>query len=285
MRLHSPRFPLRTVLARVALLALLVSPSPAIPAELPSIDTPLKTGLSNKGDAAVVIGVEKYVYLPAAPYAERDADAMYTFLQYTRGVPTERIARLKSGATKQRILDAVREAGESVGPGGTVWIYFAGHGSASPTTRGRLLLPEMTPPNADDFDDMGVPVESVQTLAGAGGGDVMLITDACFTGAGREGGLLDSGGRSFVPGKAKASGKVAQWDAAQENQVARPLETVQHGAFTYFAIGAMRGWADGQLTGTRDGTVTTEEAHVYVESALEGRKPLPCREPMQISMR
>ena len=122
MRLHSPRFPLRTVLARVALLALLVSPSPAIPAELPSIDTPLKTGLSNKGDAAVVIGIEHYTYLPPAPYAERDAQAMYDFLFYTRGVPSSRIALLKGANSRKKIRDAVAEAGKSVGPGGTVWV-------------------------------------------------------------------------------------------------------------------------------------------------------------------
>ena len=57
------------------LLALLI-PAGAIPAELPSIDTPLKTGLSAKSDAAVVVGVENYKYLPTAPFAERDADAM-----------------------------------------------------------------------------------------------------------------------------------------------------------------------------------------------------------------
>ena len=250
----------------VLLLLALVSPTWA--AELPSIDTPLKTGLSAKADAAVVIGVEHYGYLPSVPYAERDAQAMYDFLLYTRGVRSSRITLLKGANSRKKIRDAVAEAGEGVGPGGTVWVYFAGHGTASPSTKERLLLPENTPADAEGYEESGVKVSELQRLAGAGGGEVILITDACFTGAGRDGSTLVAGGRSFVPGVATAVGGAAQWDAAQPNQVAGPLDAVQHGAFTYFAIGAMRGWADGQLSGSRDEVVTTEEANAYVDEAL-----------------
>jgi formylglycine-generating enzyme required for sulfatase activity len=250
----------------VLLLLALVSPTWA--ADLPSIDTPLKTGLSAKADAAVVIGVEHYGYLPSVPYAERDAQAMYDFLLYTRGVRSSRITLLKGANSRKKIRDAVAEAGEGVGPGGTMWVYFAGHGTASPSTKERLLLPENTPADADGYEESGVKVSELQRLAGAGGGEVILITDACFTGAGRDGSTLVAGGRSFVPGVATAVGGAAQWDAAQPNQVAGPLDAVQHGAFTYFAIGAMRGWADGQLSGSRDEVVTTEEANAYVDEAL-----------------
>ena len=158
-RFGAPRFPwARGVLSRLALLALVMLPSLALSVELPSIDTPLKTGLSNKGDAAVVIGIEHYTYLPTAPYAERDAQAMYDFLFYTRGVPSSRITMLKGANNRKKIRDAVTEAGEMVWPGGTVWVYFAGHGAASPTTKERLLLPENTPADDEGYDESGVPV-------------------------------------------------------------------------------------------------------------------------------
>ena len=241
---------------------------PALAAELPSIDTPLRTGLSAKGDAAVVIGVEDYVYLPDATYASQDAQAMYDFLVYTRGVPSSRVALLQGGTSRRKIIEAVTTAGKQVGAGGTVWVYFAGHGSASPSTRERLILPENTLADAEDFDEQGVRLAELQRLAGSGGGEVLLITDACFTGAGRAGGTLLSGGRAWVPPQATAVGRSVQWDAAQANQVAGPLAAARHGAFTYFAIGAMRGWADGQVTGERDGVVTSEEAQLYVQEAL-----------------
>jgi uncharacterized caspase-like protein len=255
--------PLRTSLLLLAALAF-----PALAAELPSIDTPLRTGLSAKGDAAVVIGVEDYVYLPQATYASQDAHSMYDFLVYTRGVPSSRVALLQGGTSRRKIIEAVTTAGKQVGAGGTVWVYFAGHGSASPSTRERLILPENTLADAGDFDEQGVRLAELQRLAGSGGGEVMLITDACFTGAGRAGGTLLSDGRAWVPPQATAVGRSVQWDAAQANQVAGPLGAARHGAFTYFAIGAMRGWADGQVTGERDGVVTSEEAQLYVQEAL-----------------
>jgi len=66
----------------------------------------------------------------------------------------------------------------------------------------------------------------------------------------------------------KAKGGVSQWNAAGPNQLSSPLEPVEHGAFTYFAIGALRGWADGELDGKTDGMVTAEEAQAYVSRAL-----------------
>lgn len=255
---------------RAVLLSLaLICPAVAVPADLPSIDKPLKTGLSAKSDAAVVIGVEDYPFLSAAPYAERDAQAMYDFLVYTRGIPSSRVALLVGGNSRTKIVDAVRAAGAGAGPGATVWVYFAGHGTASPSTSQRLVLPANTTADEEGFDEAGIPVSELQQLATAGGAAAMVITDACFTGAGRDGGRLLTGGRGYVPPKAKAIGAAVLWDAALENQVAGPIDAVQHGAFTYFAIGAMRGWADGQVSGKRDGVVTSEEAQLYVADALK----------------
>ncbi|MBT3222061.1 MAG: hypothetical protein HN348_23560, partial [Proteobacteria bacterium] len=62
--------------------------------------------------------------------------------------------------------------------------------------------------------------------------------------------------------------QAVEWLAAGPNEMSGPLDEVQHGAFTYVAIGAMRGWADGQLDGIRDGQVTAEEAQLYVSYTL-----------------
>ncbi|MBM4390300.1 MAG: caspase family protein [Deltaproteobacteria bacterium] len=253
---------------RAILLLLLLLPGVAIPAELPSIDDPLRTGSVARADAAVIIGVEDYGYLPDVPHARRDAEAMRAFMVYTRGVAAERVVTLGDRDGRAKMLEAIDALGRQVGPGGTAWVYFAGHGAASPRTRERILLPGNTTPDEQGFDEMGLVVSEIQTLAGAGGGEVMLITDACFTGAGRDGSSLVAGGRSWVPSSPSAAGKVAQWDAAQANQVARPLDAAGHGAFTYFALGALRGWADGEQSGSPDGKVTAEEAQLYVQRAL-----------------
>ncbi len=61
---------------------------------------------------------------------------------------------------------------------------------------------------------------------------------------------------------------MVEWTAAGPDQWSGPLDAARHGAFTYLAVGAMRGWADGQRDGVRDGKVTVEEASLYVEEGL-----------------
>jgi uncharacterized caspase-like protein len=246
-----------------------VAPAIATPAALvlPSIDGRLATGKKAKNEAAVVIGLEDYAFVPDVPYASRDADAFYNFLLYTRGVPRDRIAMLKSGSV-EHIRRAVEDAGKSVGTGGTVWVYFAGHGAASPSTRQQVVLGDDARPDDISFDARSVPVADIQRLATSGGGDAMLVVDACFSGVGRGGSSLLGGARTLVPAKAlQAVAAARQWSGTSAGEASVPLESVQHGAFTYAAIGALRGWADGEL-GERDGKVTADEADAYVARLL-----------------
>src|SRR5690606_14890195 len=73
----------------------------------------------------------------------------------------------------------------------------------------------------------------------------------------------------LVPAYATAAtGATLEWNAAGPDQLSGPFVPARQGAFTYFAIGALRGWADGHVDGRRDGTVTANEAQLYVADAL-----------------
>ena len=231
----------------------------------PSLDAPVPTGVSAAEDAAVVIGLEDYLFLPDVPYARHDAAAVADHLVSTRGVPPSQVTRLTS-AGREQILAAVEAAGEAQG---TVWVYFAGHGVAAPSDGRRLLLGDDTRTDPSAFEARGVHLEEVEALAGKGGGRVVLWVDACFHGAGRSGDSLTGGTRLAVPDYvAPASDTVLHWSAAEPGQLARPLHATEHGAFTYLSLGALRGWADGSIDGVRDGQVTADEAQVYVDRAL-----------------
>jgi len=235
--------------------------------KLPSVDRRLPTGNRATADTAVVIGLESYPFIADVPYAGRDADAFYNFLVYTRGVPMERIRRL-SGGNAEQMRAALKKAGQDVGSGGTVWVYYAGHGAASPVTRERLLLGDDVRNDPDAFDARSVAVSEVERLASAGGGQLIMMLDTCFAGVGRGGDDLIAGTRFAVPTYVTAARGSAQWTASGPNELSRPLEDARHGAFTYLAIGAMRGWADGELDGKRDGRVTGEEAQAFVQRGL-----------------
>ncbi len=240
----------------------------ALAAGLPDIDTPLKTGATAPDDAAVVVGLDSYYELPDVPFADRDAQAFADYLLYTRGVPSDRIARVAK-ANREKLLAAVQGAAEQAGSEGTVWVYFAGHGGASPDTGERMLMGIDVQPDLATFAARSIAVQEVRDAATAAGSRAVLVLDTCYTGKGRSGAELLPGKRFAVPSYAADTGpEVVEWSAASANQLSGPLEGAQHGAFTYAVLGALRGWADGQLDDVRDGQVTAEEAKLYVEQAL-----------------
>lgn len=243
-----------------------VPDKPALP-PLPSVDGRLPTGKRAPLDSAVVVGLQDYLLIPDVPGARRDAEAFYNLLLYTRGVPAHRIRLLTSGSN-EHIRQAVKEAGAEVGPGGMVWFYFAGHGAASPTTRERLLLGDDVRADAVGFESRAVSVAELEQLASARGARATFVLDTCYAGVGRDGQSLMNT-RFLVPAyETRAAGGVAEWNATGPSQLSGPLPGTDHGAFSYFVLGALRGWADGELDGQRDGRVTGEEANAYVGRAL-----------------
>ncbi|MEQ1568628.1 MAG: hypothetical protein ABMA64_23520 [Myxococcota bacterium] len=236
---------------------------------LPSIDEPVRTAVRSTGDSAVIVGIEDYFVLPDVPYAERDASAFYDFAVYTRGIPPERVSRLVGPVSRERLVAAIDEAGARTGPEGTVFVYFAGHGAASPSTGERMVLGADAQADLATFEARGVAVAELGRRAAAGGGNALVVLDTCFSGRTRGGDALVEGKRFAVPAGASAPPeRVVEWAAAGADQWSSPLEEARHGAFTYLAIGALRGWADGERTGERDGVVTLEEASLYVDRGL-----------------
>jgi len=233
----------------------------------PDIDTPLRTEASAPNDAAVVIGNEKYTDVADVAYAGADADAFRSFLLYTRGVPQDRVQVLDNASPRQ-MEESVKEAASQVGAGGVLWVYYAGHGAAHPVNKERVLLGRgaVLDPNPVLFEEGVVPLETLKQAAAAARGEAVFIVDACYSGTGRTGDALGDG-RFAVPPSYDAMSEVIEWTATQPDEVASPLHAAGHGAFTYFAVGALRGWADGEL-GKKDGAVSLSEAQAYVSTSL-----------------
>lgn len=238
----------------------------AVAGTLPSIDDPLRTDATAPDDAAVIVGLEDYVFLPDVPHATNDAAAVEDFLVSTRGVPPGQVTKLTQ-AGREQILAAVDQASIATG---TVWIYLAGHGVAAPSSGERLFLGDDARQDPAAFEARGLLLSELSDRAGANGASVVMLVDACFNGTAREGGSLVEGTRFAVPVYATepAEGDLL-FAASGPDQLARPLDAAGHGAFTYALLGALRGWADGEIDGRPDGQVTGDEAQVYVRRALQ----------------
>jgi hypothetical protein len=238
----------------------------ALAAPLPSVDDRFPAGAAHPADAAVVVGNTDYAFLPDVPFADRDAEAMGDLLAAVGGIPADRIRRLR-GANREQLMDAVRDATALLGPGGTLWVYFAGHGAASPSSAEALLVGDDAKRDAAVFTARSVSVPEIARIAGDH--PLVLIVDACFSGAGRAGEVLVPGARFAVPVAfaAPAPHHVVA-TAASPDQVAGPFPAAEHGVFTWLVVGGLRGWADGSTDGRPDGAVTTGELSDFVARGL-----------------
>lgn len=227
----------------------------------PTIDEPVRSGAAAPADAALLVGIEDYAFLPDVPWVRRDVAAMADLLVYTRGVPADHVVRL-DGASIEQMRAGLQRAMAARGPGGTLWVYFAGHGAADPATGELLLVGDDAKADATVFAGRGWPVDQLMDELPDSS---IVVLDTCWAGAARSGEPLVPGSRFAVPTAAIAPRpNKTLWVATSPAEVASAYDPASHGAFTYFAVGALRGWADGELSGSRDGRVDLDEAVAWV---------------------
>lgn len=249
---------------------LLLSSFAATPTSGPvsEIDAPLPGAMPAPTDAAVVIGNEDYRTLPDVPFASRDARAVEGFLRTTRGVPSDRIVFV-ADATRDAMLAALARGAASVGKGGTLWVYFVGQGAVDRSLNDRLLVAVDAADTPKALTQQSVSLTEVLTTCQAAGHRTLVILDAGFRGVGRDGKEVFARWRYEAPPLALSMpNDLMIWTAVAPEQDARVLGSAQHGLFTYFLVGALRGWADGADRRTPDGMVTLEEAHTWVAQSM-----------------
>ena len=255
-------------------------------AEWPDLSAPAAASNAGARDAAVIVGVESYVFLPPVPGALQNAQDWYLYLTRSRGVPISRVALLKnSEATREAMEAAATRAAAQVEPRGTLWFIFVGHGAAA--SKDGLLIGADTQQTADSVGARGLPQRRLLALLEKGAqAQTTAILDACFSGRTSDGKPLVEGLQPLVLAGALDAAAIparqAVLTAAKSDQFAGPLPGLGRPAFSYLVLGALRGWGDRD----RDGTVTAREAHEYATEALTallvGRTQTPdlsAREP------
>ena len=259
-------------LARLLSLLLLMATTlvvrPVRATEPPDVDSAVRTGERATRDVAVIIGNEAYSELPQAAFASFDAHAFRDWIAYSRGVSRSRTVFLDN-VDRDEMLKQVKRAGKRAPAHGTVWIYFSGHGTIADDGQSRVLLG--VDATASDLASRGVSLQEVSStiLRRRGGPDrVLFVLDAGFGNVGRDGLELVPGHEVTVPaGFPGLDERVVVWAAARDAQPAQPYALARHGLFTWTVLGALRGWADGELGDDPDGYVTLGEAMAFADRA------------------
>lgn len=233
---------------------------------LPDVTAPVPSDHSGAGDAALVVAIERYPSLPAIPGARQTGAEWVRFLVELLGVPRENVTALSAdAATRSAIMTAVAQVSPKVRAGGRLWFVFVGHGGG-----------DLVPADGGDAHDAKrrLPVNEVLDVAANSAGQPVVILD---TGFDRDVvALLGSHADRSPPRKERTLAEVLARPSANVSRATRRSPIVLEGgtsgllpagdrpAFSYFIMGALRGWADEN----DDGAVTATETIRYVYRAL-----------------
>ncbi len=226
-------------------------------------------------DAAVIIAVEDYPFLPDVEGATTVGSAWFSYLEKCKKVPFV-LTLFNRDATRLKILKAVKEAGASVKEGGRLWIVFIGHGAASKDGTDGVLVGVTAQDNEIDFFPHTVARSEILMLAsGCGTEPPVVVIDACFSGKDATGQSLLTGSQMVVNEALLRAERVSLLTAGRSGDIAGRLPGGSVPAFSYLVLGALMGWGDEN----GDGSVTATEAASYARRTLLRLDPGRLQEP------
>jgi len=208
----------------------------------------LKGRSKNSDGYAVVIGIEKYQYVPDALHANNDAEVFREYLIETMGYKKENIKIIiDRKATQAEIEKLVGVDGwlsrNLLKNKSDVVVYFSGHGISNTNVSSASLLPHDVDPNYSS----GVNLKNLyKNLGSLDAKSVTLFLDACFTGQSRDEKLLIEKARPVIIRESdlQADEKITVISASSGSQISSAMQNGNHGIFTYFLLKGLRGEAD-----------------------------------------
>jgi formylglycine-generating enzyme required for sulfatase activity len=231
-------------------------------------------------DAALIVGVTDYYNLPKIDGAAQNAEAWQQWLLRSRKVPSTRVELLTDKlATREKIERNLEQLGKQVGPKGTLWFIFIGHGAPNKTGTDGLLLGVDTDGDSDSLSARGVSQDQVLSLIGQGKqAHSVVVFDACFSGKTGDGAApLVKGLMATLPNRKSAPASAKATVLAASDSFAGPLPNADRPAFSYLLLGALRGWADDN----GDKAIDVDEAHEftrsYIQRLFKGSDRLPSK--------
>lgn len=206
------------------------------------IDTHI--GINNQSNPnlfVLVISNENYKYEQSVPFALNDGKVFKLYCEKTLGVPPKNIhivsdATLNDMRMQLMWLEKVMKAynGEA-----HAIFYYSGHGMPSENGKHTYLLPV---DGNSQLSGSGLSTQDIYRQLGAmpSAGTIVLL-DACFSGARRDGQMLTSSrGVAIKAKETPVTGNLVVFSAAQEDETAYPYEEKRHGLFTYYILSALQ---------------------------------------------
>jgi len=231
------------------------------------VDTDIPvTKYLNKNIFALIIGNEDYQSFQAGlsneidvSYAAIDAEIFSEYAKKTLGVPEENITLIKNGTAGQikQALAKMSSIAEAYEGKAELLFYYAGHGLPDEDTKKPYLIPVDV--NGSDLSFAISLDDALNTLTENEHQRVTVFLDACFTGGGRNDGLVEARGVKIKPKSPFVKGNLVLFSASSGNQSAFAYKEKAHGMFTYYLLKKL------QESG---GNVTFGELDDYLKSKV-----------------
>ncbi|MEI6749714.1 MAG: caspase family protein [Bacteroidota bacterium] len=192
---------------------------------------------------ALIIGNEDYSNFQEGistemnvEFARNDALIFKEYCLKTFGVPEKNITCLlnaTSGKTSQAI-DKLSKLIQATNGIANVIVYYAGHGLPDETTKEPYIIPvDVSGSNISTAIKLS---SFYQKLTEYPSQQITVFLDACFSGGGREAGLLAARSVKITPKNGNLKGNIVVFTASSGEESSLPWKDKQHGMFTYFVL-------------------------------------------------
>ncbi|MBU1056381.1 MAG: caspase family protein [Proteobacteria bacterium] len=234
------------------------------------VDTlPAATLRINKNAYAIVIGIEQYRQkLPSADYAVSDAMLVSEYLTKVMGYLEENVILLQNEyATNVDFVKYFEKwLPNNVEPGGTVFVYFSGHGAPNPKTGDAYLVPYDGDPSF--IAQTGYSLKRMYAALGKlQAKEIVVALDSCFSGAGGRS-VLAKGARPLVmnlQSNTVLSKNMTVLSASAGDQISSTYDDKGHGLFTYFLLKGIKN----EDVVNPDGSIKMDDLFGYLAPQVE----------------
>ena len=185
----------------------------------------------------LVIANENYKHEQPVPFAQNDGEVFAIYCEKALGVPAKNIRQLADATLNDmnHELDWLTKVMSAYEGEAQAIVYYSGHGMPDESTMEAYLLPVdgySTDPGS------GLSTKNLyKRLSDMKSQRTLVLLDACFSGAKRDGTMMKESRGVAIRGKNEpVKGKLVVFSAAQGNETAYPYNDRRHGMFTYFVL-------------------------------------------------
>jgi len=186
---------------------------------------------------AFIIANEDYQDVAHVPNALNDGEIMAKYCQFTLGIPEENIHLIKNATLNniRREINIMSKIAEAYKGQASFIVYYAGHGIPDEATRDAFLVP--IDGYVADVTTCYKLSEFYSALGQMPSRKTIVMLDACFSGASRQGEMLASARGVVIKSKPAApTGNMLVITSATGDETAYPYSEQKHGLFTYYLL-------------------------------------------------